>query len=75
MMEDPRKIGLCTHLLFVAKNIERAGDHATNIAESVYHMSTGEYLRYDERPKADVTASAPLPSYPNAREPNDGADT
>ena len=75
MMEDPRKIGLCTHLLFVAKNIERAGDHATNIAETVYHMSTGEYLRYDERPKADVTASAPLPSYPNAREPNDGADT
>jgi phosphate transport system protein len=75
MMEDPRKIGLCTHLLFVAKNIERAGDHATNIAETVYHMSTGEYLRYDERPKADVTASAPLPSYPNAREPKDGADT
>ncbi|MEE8438834.1 MAG: phosphate signaling complex protein PhoU [Micropepsaceae bacterium] len=74
MMEDPRKIGLCTHLLFVAKNIERAGDHATNIAETVYHMSTGEYLRYDERPKADVTASAPLPINPNAREPKDGAD-
>ncbi len=40
MMEDPRTIGLCTHLLFVAKNIERAGDHATNIAEVVYHMVT-----------------------------------
>ena len=45
MMEDPRTIGLCTHLLFVAKNIERAGDHATNIAETVYHMVTGDYLR------------------------------
>ena len=73
MMEDPRTIGLCTHLLFVAKNIERAGDHATNIAETVYHMSTGEYLRYDERPKADITSSAPLPSDPNAHEFNDGA--
>jgi CheY-like chemotaxis protein len=38
MMEDPRTIGLCTHLLFIAKNIERSGDHATNIAETVYHM-------------------------------------
>jgi phosphate transport system protein len=65
MMEDPRTIGLCTHLLFVAKNIERAGDHATNIAETVYHMSTGEYLRYDGRPKADVTSTAPLPQEPN----------
>jgi phosphate uptake regulator len=35
MMEDPRNIGLCTHLLFGAKNIERIGDHATNIAETV----------------------------------------
>jgi phosphate uptake regulator len=34
MMEDPRNIGLCTHLLFGAKNIERIGDHATNIAEN-----------------------------------------
>jgi phosphate transport system protein len=60
MMEDPRTIGLCTHLLFIAKNIERAGDHATNIAETVYYMVTGNYLR-DQRPKADVTATAPLP--------------
>ena len=37
MMEDPRNIGLCTHLLFGAKNIERIGDHATNIAETVYY--------------------------------------
>src|SRR5947199_2956263 len=54
MMEDPRTIGLCTHLLFIAKNIERAGDHTTNIAETVYHMASGNYLRVD-RPKADLT--------------------
>ena len=56
MMEDPRTIGLCTHLLFVAKNIERVGDHATNIAETVYHMVTGHNL-YAARPKADTTAT------------------
>ena len=65
MMEDPRMIGLCTHLLFVAKNIERAGDHATNIAETVYHMVTGDYLR-DERPKADVTSTTPIPFRPKS---------
>jgi phosphate transport system protein len=59
MMEDPRTIGLCTHLLFIAKNIERAGDHATNIAETVYHMVTGTYLRV-ERPKADLTSTTPI---------------
>jgi len=56
MMEDPRTIGLCTHLLFIAKNIERAGDHCTNIAEVVYHMVTGGHLAID-RPKGDVTSS------------------
>ena len=65
MMEDPRMIGLCTHLLFVAKNIERAGDHATNIAETVYHMVSGEFLR-DERPKADVTSTTPIPFRPKS---------
>src|ERR1700753_2874766 len=60
MMEDPRTIGLCTHLLFVAKNIERSGDHATNIAEVVYHMVTGNYLRND-RPKADTTSETSVP--------------
>ena len=60
MMEDPRTIGLCTHLLFVAKNIERAGDHATNIAETVYHMVTGGHLAID-RPKADVTSTTTVP--------------
>jgi phosphate transport system protein len=59
MMEDPRTIGLCTHLLFIAKNIERAGDHATNIAETVYHMVTGSYMRI-ERPKADMTSTTPI---------------
>jgi len=63
MMEDPRTIGLCTHLLFIAKNIERAGDHATNIAETVYHMVTGSFLRID-RPKADVTSTTPIPHEP-----------
>ncbi|HEX3429308.1 MAG TPA: phosphate signaling complex protein PhoU [Rhizomicrobium sp.] len=59
MMEDPRTISLCTHLLFVAKNIERCGDHATNIAETVYHMVSGGHLA--ERPKADVTSSTTIP--------------
>ena len=63
MMEDPRTIGLCTHLLFIAKNIERAGDHATNIAETVHHMVTGAYLRLD-RPKADLTSTTPIPHDP-----------
>lgn len=44
MMEDPRNIGPCTHLLFIAKNLERIGDHATNIAERVYYTATGEIL-------------------------------
>ena len=57
MMEDPRNITFCTHLLFCAKNIERMGDHATNIAETVYYMVEGHPLT-DERPKGDTTASA-----------------
>ena len=44
MMEDPRNIGACTHLLFIAKNLERIGDHATNIAERVHYSVTGEML-------------------------------
>ncbi len=42
MMEDPRQIGSNTHLMFMAKNLERIGDHATNIAKAVYYMVTGE---------------------------------
>ena len=56
MMEDPRNIGLCTHLLFGAKNIERIGDHTTNIAETVYYLVKGIPLAHD-RPKGDVTSS------------------
>ncbi len=54
MMEDPRQISICTHLLFCAKNIERIGDHATNIAENVTYMVTGRQPQ-DERPKVDET--------------------
>lgn len=52
MMEDPRNITSCTHLLFCAKNIERIGDHATNVAETIYYMATG-YQPEGERPKDD----------------------
>ena len=50
MLEDPRNISFCTHLLFCSKNIERAGDHATNIAETVHYLVTGSNLPVD-RPK------------------------
>jgi phosphate transport system protein len=52
MMEDPRNITPCTHLLFCAKNIERIGDHATNIAETIFYMATGAQPE-GERPKDD----------------------
>ncbi len=52
MMEDPRNISFCTHLLFCAKNIERIGDHTTNIAETIHYLVTGETLT-TERPKDD----------------------
>ena len=52
MMEDPRTIGPCAHLLFVAKNIERIGDHCTNIAENVHDLVTGDPIA-TSRPKAD----------------------
>ena len=60
MMEDPRNITFCTHMLFCAKNIERIGDHATNIAETVYYIVQGSELK-EERPKADITSREPLP--------------
>ncbi len=56
MMEDPRNITPCTHLLFCAKNIERIGDHATNIAETIHYMVEGRMIT-EERPKAEMTAS------------------
>jgi phosphate transport system protein len=57
MMEDPRNITPCTHLLFIAKNLERIGDHATNVAETVYYAVKGETLP-DTRPKGDMSAYA-----------------
>jgi phosphate transport system protein len=55
MIEDPRSIGACTHLLFMAKNIERIGDHATNIAENLYYLVNGTPLE-QARPKSDVSS-------------------
>ena len=57
MMEDPRNITACTHLLFCAKNLERIGDHVTNIAENAYYVVTGEQLPV-ARPKHDETTAA-----------------
>lgn len=63
MMEDPRNITFCSHMQFCSKNIERMGDHATNIAENVYYIVEGRPLT-KARPKSDVTSkeSLPLPS-------------
>jgi phosphate transport system protein len=55
MMEDPRNITACMHLHFIAKNIERMGDHVTNIAEQVIYLVEGE-MPADDRPKRDRTA-------------------
>ena len=57
MMEDPRNITPCTHLLFIAKNLERIGDHATNIAETLHYAVLGEALP-EGRPKGDHSAYA-----------------
>ena len=59
MMEDPRNISFCAHLLFCSKNIERIGDHATNIAETVYYVVTGSSLPPD-RPKGPREYGAAL---------------
>ena len=55
MMENPKNITTCMHLHFIAKNIERVGDHITSIAEQAIFVATGEYP-LDERPKFDATA-------------------
>jgi phosphate transport system protein len=55
MMEDPRNITTCTHLLFCAKNLERIGDHVTNVAENAYYVLTGTQLP-PHRPKIDETS-------------------
>jgi phosphate transport system protein len=64
MMEDPRMIGACTHLLFAAKNIERIGDHATNIAENIFYLVNGEMLKA-QRPKKDKTSTTPFSAVNN----------
>lgn len=55
MMEDPRAISPCMHLLFIAKNVERMGDHTASIAEQVHYMVIGEFFD-EERPKGDKTS-------------------
>jgi len=59
MMEDPRNITPCTHLLFMAKNLERIGDHATNIAENVYFLVHGVQITQTRR-KGDTTTVLPI---------------
>ena len=59
MAEDPESISTCTHLLFVAKNLERVGDHMTSVAEQIVFIVEGEILD-DERPKKDKTSSTVL---------------
>ena len=71
MMEDPRNIGLCTHLLFGAKNIERIGDHATNIAETVHFLVEGGPFR-ESRPKGDTSSFAVVAPRP-AKRPEKGS--
>jgi phosphate transport system protein len=58
MMEDPRNISFCTHLLFCSKNLERIGDHTTNIAETIVYLVTGEPMP-TERPKTRSFGGAP----------------
>ena len=58
MMEDPRNITFCIHLMFCAKNIERMGDHATNIAETVHYIIDGNPIT-ERRPKGDTTSFSP----------------
>jgi phosphate transport system protein len=61
MMEDPRMIGPCAHLLFGTKNMERIGDHTTNIAENIYFLVHGKMIA-EERPKKDSTSTTNFPN-------------
>jgi len=65
MMEDARNISACTHLLFVAKNIERIGDHATNIAEIIHFLVLGRQIEH-ARPKGDTSSFVVMASMPGA---------
>jgi phosphate transport system protein len=66
MMEDPRNIGPSTHLMFIAKNIERMGDHATNVAEIIHFLVRGDDIS-EARPKSDKTSFAVM-SAPEVKE-------
>jgi phosphate transport system protein len=69
MMEDPRSITPCAHLLFIAKNLERIGDHATNIAETVYYTATGTPLTEDRPRGGDGSVYATGTPLPKERPP------
>ena len=56
MMADAKLVNACTHLVFIAKNFERVGDHATNIAEAIHFLMTGSPI-VEERPKGDETST------------------
>ena len=77
MMEDPRSIGFCAHLLFCAKNLERIGDHATNIAETAHYMITGEMLSAERPRPTSRVASIPTwgPREPERRQETDACHT
>lgn len=68
MMEDPRNITTCMHLHFIAKNIERMGDHATSIAEQVLYLVSGE-LPGDQRPKSESVTRPDIPGQHPATDP------
>ena len=74
MMEDPRSITAGTHLLFMAKNIERIGDHATNIAETIYFLIHGTPLK-ETRPKRDRSSSSVVLSGPMGLVSDDSLDS
>ena len=61
MIEDPRRISSSTHMLFIARGVERIGDRATNIAEAVRYIVSGVPIE-EERPKADATKSMMVPT-------------
>jgi phosphate transport system protein len=67
MMEEPQAVSACTHLVFIAKNFERVGDHATNIAEAIHFLITGSALAASGRPKGDQTASIAVKAPPKGR--------
>jgi hypothetical protein len=74
MIEDPRTISSCAHLLFIAKNLERIGDHGTNIAEYIHFLVTGEEIT-TQRPRADAAGIRwSTPQWPRQRAMKPRAD-